>query len=40
MEWYWWVLIAVGVYVIGYMKLKVWSKMKAKRKKSQQDTEE
>jgi len=35
MEWYWWVLIAVGVAVIGYLKLKVWGKimdnMKAKK---------
>lgn len=35
MEWYWWVLIAVGVVVIGYLKLTVWGKimdnMKAKK---------
>lgn len=35
MEWYWWVLIAVAVVGIGYLKLKVWGKimasMKAKR---------
>ena len=24
MEWYWWVLIGVGVVVIGYFKLIVW----------------
>ncbi len=36
MEWYWWVLIGVGVVVIGYLKLEVWGKimanMKAKKK--------
>ncbi|MHB1017146.1 MAG: hypothetical protein ACYC2X_04570 [Coriobacteriia bacterium] len=35
MEWYWWVLIAVAVVGIGYLKLKVWGKimdnMKAKK---------
>lgn len=40
MEWYWWLLIAAGVIVIGYLKLKVWNKIKAKRKKSRLDTEE
>ncbi len=38
MEWYWWVLIAVGVVVIGYLKLKVWGTImeKAKAKKAAQ----
>lgn len=27
MEWHWWVLIAVAVVVIGYLKLKVWGKI-------------
>lgn len=40
MEWYWWVLIAAGVIAIGYLKLKVWDKIKAKRKKRRHDTEE
>ena len=40
MEWYWWVLIAAGVIAIGYLKLKVWNLIKAKRKNRQQDTEE
>ncbi len=32
MEWYWWALIAVGVVVIGYLKLKVWGKIVANAK--------
>jgi hypothetical protein len=32
MEWYWWVLIVVGVVVIGYLKLKVWGKIMANMK--------
>jgi len=39
MEWYWWVLIVVGVVVIGYAKLKVWGaiqKNMAEKKKAQQ----
>ena len=32
MEWYWWVLIGVGVVVIGYLKLKVWGQLMAKMK--------
>ncbi len=39
MQWYWWILIAVGVLAIGYLKLKVWKKIKAKRK-NQHDIEE
>ena len=32
MEWYWWVLIAVGVVAIGYLKLKIGGKMLADMK--------
>ena len=35
MAWYWWVLIVIGVIVIGWLKLKVWGNLVAKRK---QDT--
>lgn len=39
LEWYWWVLIVIGVIAIGYMKLKVWGKiaasMKAKKEAEQ-----
>jgi len=31
MEWYWWVLIGVGVVIIGYIKIKVLQKMRDKR---------
>lgn len=40
MEWYWWVLIAAGIVAIGYLKLKIWSRMKANYKKKQQDSDE
>jgi hypothetical protein len=36
MEWYGWVLIAVGVIVIGYLKLKVWGKIMASQKAKRQ----
>jgi Ni/Fe-hydrogenase subunit HybB-like protein len=32
MEWYWWVLIGVGVVAIGYLKIKVGGKMLAAMK--------
>lgn len=32
MEWYWWVLIAVGVVGVGYLKLKLGGKMLASMK--------
>jgi hypothetical protein len=32
MEWYWWVLIAAAVVVVGYLKLAVWGKIMASRK--------
>jgi hypothetical protein len=34
MEWWGWVLIAAGVLVLGYVKLKVFSKIVKKRKVS------
>lgn len=43
MEWYWWVLIAVGVVAIGYLKLKVGGKMLADmqaRKRAQLEGED
>jgi uncharacterized membrane protein YhaH (DUF805 family) len=36
MEWYWWVLIGIGVVVIGYLKLKVWGKIMAAQKAKKQ----
>ncbi len=35
MEWYWWVLIAVVVIAIAYIKLKVLGKMMEARKRKQ-----
>lgn len=32
MEWYWWVLVAIAVVVIGYVKIVVGSKWLASRK--------
>jgi len=32
MEWYWWVLIVVGVIIIGYLKIKVLGKIMANMK--------
>ena len=32
MEWYWWVLVAVAVVVIGYIKIKVGGEMLADTK--------
>jgi uncharacterized membrane protein len=38
-EWYWWVLIAIGVVVIGYIKIKVWKKMLENMKKRREEKE-
>ncbi|MFO7636476.1 MAG: hypothetical protein R6W96_04130 [Clostridia bacterium] len=42
MEWYWWVLIFVGVVAIGYLKIKVFNKMKenSARKKEKEEEQE
>lgn len=43
MEWYWWVLIAVGVVLLGMLKLKVWNsirKNRAEKRRRIEDTEE
>lgn len=37
MDWYWWILIAVGVIALGYIKVKVGSKYMAKKKQQQAD---
>jgi heme/copper-type cytochrome/quinol oxidase subunit 2 len=39
MAWWAWVLIAVAVIVIGYLKLKVWNSM-AKKKPTQSEKNE
>jgi hypothetical protein len=40
MKWYWWVLIVVGLTAIGYLKLKIWNRMKANRAKKRAEQEE
>lgn len=40
MEWYWWVLIALGVVLLGILKLKVLNSIMKNRKKRQQDIED
>ena len=37
MQWYWWVLIGVGVVVIGFLKLKVLQGMMKKKQKDDED---
>ena len=39
MEWYWWVLIGVGVVVIGYIKLKILKKMMNKPQEEYENEE-
>lgn len=36
MEWYWWVLIIIGIGGIGFLKWWVAGKMRANRKKSEE----
>jgi len=40
MDWYWWVLIGVGVVALGYLKLKIFNKMVKKSKDKSQHEEE
>lgn len=40
MAWYWWVLIGVGVVLIGWLKLTVLNKWMAARKANQQPMED
>ncbi|MFA7673573.1 MAG: hypothetical protein WCY62_06940 [Clostridia bacterium] len=41
MEWYWWVLIGVGIVALGFIKIKVWNSIKKKyeEKTSQKEDE-
>ncbi len=32
MEWYWWVLIGIGVVALGWLKLTVFNRIMKKRK--------
>jgi|GEM_PF-1193569 len=40
LAWYWWVLIVIGVVVIGYLKAKVGKRMLQKRKEKKKMAEE
>ena len=40
MDWYWWVLIGVGVVGLGYLKLKLFSKMTKKPKNHEHHDED
>ena len=40
MEWYWWVLIGVGVVLLGILKLKVWNSILKNRREKKQRMEE
>jgi len=40
MAWWAWLLIAVGVIGIGYLKLKVWNRIVAKRRDREQQEQE
>lgn len=40
MEWYWWVLIVIGVIIIGYIKLKVLKIILNRKSKIEPDEEE
>lgn len=35
MKWYWWVVIVAALTVLGYLKLKIWNKIKESKKKKQ-----
>jgi uncharacterized membrane-anchored protein YhcB (DUF1043 family) len=39
MEWYWWVLIAIGVVIIGYIKIRVGKKMLENMRKRREEKE-
>lgn len=40
MEWYWWIIIVIGVGALGYFKLKIWDIIKKNRKKKSDQEEE
>ncbi|MFP4551922.1 MAG: hypothetical protein ACLFNT_14035 [Spirochaetales bacterium] len=40
MQWYWWVLIGVGVVLLGWLKLTVLNRWMASRKANQEPIEE
>lgn len=40
LAWYWWVLIVLGVVAIGYLKVRVWNSILAKRKEKMKTAED
>lgn len=40
MAWYWWVLIGIGVAVIGYVKIKVFTRIMNRARKDRPEEEE
>ena len=40
MEWYWWVLIGIGVVGLGYLELKIFNKMVKKPKNKEHHDED
>lgn len=40
MEWYWWALIIIAIAAAGYLKLKVFGAIQAKRREKKQRQEE
>jgi hypothetical protein len=40
MSWYWWILIAIGVILVGWVKLKVLGKWMERRKAASRPIEE
>lgn len=40
MEWHWWVLIAIGLLILGFLKLKLFNKIKAPKDKPNKENED
>lgn len=40
MAWYWWVLIVIGVAVIGYLKLKLFGKLTSRKREIDETAED
>lgn len=37
MEWYWWVLIVLGIVLLGYLKIKLFNNINKSKKDHHQD---
>ncbi|MDD3865896.1 MAG: hypothetical protein WC479_10320 [Candidatus Izemoplasmatales bacterium] len=40
MDWYWYVIIVVGVVGLGYLKSYIWRKMRDRKKENQNKNDE